>query len=149
MWCVRNSYAGDRRVSEPTTQIDYSTDYPPPPDMPNALCQYTDPEIFFPVSAKEYREGERVHEKELSYAGGYERGKAIKPIEAAKKMCMACDHLVPCRDFAVLNVIPFGIWGATSPRERMMLRSLIYSEVVVEEFYLEVELEVHYGEEAG
>jgi hypothetical protein len=139
-------------MSEGTTQIDYSTDYPPAPDFPNALCQYTDPEIFFPVSAKDYAEGERKHERELSYAGKFERGKAIKPLEAAKAMCRACDHLIPCRDFAVINKVPFGIWGATNPRERMMLRSLIYSEVVVELHVLEVELEFEessYGEETG
>lgn len=132
--------------------IDYNIDYPPAPDMPNALCQFTDPEIFFPVSAKEYAEGERLHEKELSHAGHYQHGKAIKPLEAAKAMCRMCDHLVPCRDFAVLNAIPFGIWGATSPRERMMLRNLVYSEVVVEMHILEVELtyeESSYGEETG
>jgi hypothetical protein len=139
-------------VIEGQPHIDYSTDYPPAPDMPNAACQFTDPEIFFPVSAKEYAEGERIREVELPYAGKMPRGKAIRALDKAKDICRGCDHLIPCRDFAVINAIPFGVWGATSPRERMMLRRLIYSEVVVEMHVLEVEIsfeESSYGEETG
>jgi hypothetical protein len=137
---------------EGQTHIDYSTDYPPAPDFPSAACQYTDPEIFFPISPKEYEEGTRLREVDLPYRSKLPSGKAIKPLEAAKDICRGCVHMIPCRDFAVINAVPFGVWGATSPRERTMLRRLVYSEVVVEMHVLEVEItyeESSYGEETG
>lgn len=107
--------------------VDYSTLYPPPPPMPSALCQYTDPEIFFPISARE-----EVDRYRLS---GPRYGKSVKPLEVAKSICKKCDHLIECRDFAVREAVPFGVWGATTPVERRLLRKLVYVEVSVEVTY--------------
>jgi protein RecA len=41
--------------------------------------------------------------------------------ESAKRICKRCPHLAECFEWA-LNYERFGVWGATSPRERMRIR---------------------------
>lgn len=41
--------------------------------------------------------------------------------EKAKRMCLSCEILLQCRTYAVRYNEPFGIWGATTPRERRAL----------------------------
>lgn len=60
-----------------------------------ALCAETDPDAFFPDS----------HSK-----------------TAAKAVCMACDVRAECLEFALINDIKFGVWGATGPNDRRRLR---------------------------
>lgn len=68
-----------------------------PPNMPGALCAQTDPEAFFPS-----------------------RGGNPRP---AKKTCLACDHLLACREFALsLDESVPGVWGGTTETERRELR---------------------------
>jgi hypothetical protein len=40
----------------------------------------------------------------------------------AKKMCDGCHVLDECREYAMYNGEPFGIWGGTTPRERGFYR---------------------------
>ena len=37
---------------------------------------------------------------------------------AAQKVCADCPVKVPCRDYALANNIPHGVWGGTSERQR-------------------------------
>jgi hypothetical protein len=62
-------------------------------------CQVTDPEIWF-----------ADHES------------AIYEHRVAKKFCESCPVKVPCRDYAIVAVEAFGIWGGTTPRERQAVR---------------------------
>ncbi len=39
----------------------------------------------------------------------------------AKRICEACPVLIPCRRYAVDAQEPHGIWGATTPEERVLL----------------------------
>ena len=61
-----------------------------------ALCAETDPEAFFPE--------------------GGETGRR------AKKICGRCPVAKECLDYALGNDITFGIWGGTSPKERVELQ---------------------------
>lgn len=122
MW---NSYAGDRRVIEGQANIDYNTEYPPPPDFESPNCASTDPEIFFPKSAREIADGEWPREKDTPYRSNRPRGKAIKATDTARAICMDCIHMSPCRSYAVTNQIQFGIWGGTTYRERLTLAKLM------------------------
>lgn len=58
----------------------------------DALCQYTDPEAFFP-----------------------EKGRSTA---AAKRVCTACPVRAACLAFALERRERFGVWGGTSERER-------------------------------
>ena len=40
----------------------------------------------------------------------------------AKRVCESCPVLVPCRRYAVDAQEPHGIWGGTTPEERVELR---------------------------
>ena len=68
-----------------------------PTKFENPLCSEIDTELFFPNNG----------EQEQS--------------ESAKKICKRCPHLAECFEWA-LTYERFGIWGATSPRERMRMR---------------------------
>lgn len=61
----------------------------------HALCAQVEAEAFFPDSH--------------SYS-------------VAKRICGMCDVRFECLQFALLNDIRFGIWGATSPNERDRLQ---------------------------
>lgn len=70
------------------------------PEMPLAMC-IGKAEMFYinlPYNAEE-REKER----------------------RAKQLCFACVHLNECREWAILHE-DYGIWGATTERERAALR---------------------------
>ena len=62
-----------------------------------ALCAQTDPEVQFP-----------------------ERGISAK---SAKRTCAACEVRADCLTYALnLPVVPYGIWGGKSERERRGMR---------------------------
>lgn len=63
------------------------------------LCAQTDPDLFFPESGDE---------------GLRQRN--------AKAVCRACTLRVPCLEYALDEQVAFGIWGATTPRERRDMR---------------------------
>lgn len=71
------------------------------PPFHGAVCSTVDPEIFFPT------------------AGG------MNSVTQAKRICEVCPALNECRTFAINNRIDYGVWGATTPRERRMLRELL------------------------
>ena len=76
------------------------------PDFPNAVCATTEhPDLFFPEH------------------GGGEKARA--DIELAKTICMSCVHRVECAEYAITEHIEFGVWGATTPRERTALRGKV------------------------
>ena len=49
-------------------------------------------------------------------------GPAIDQIEAAKRVCRACEAQEPCLDFALATNQESGVWGGTSEEERRKLR---------------------------
>ncbi len=55
-----------------------------------AACRNTEPDLFFPIGTT---------------------GPAIDQIEAAKRVCMACEALEPCLEFALATNQESGIWG--------------------------------------
>jgi len=63
----------------------------------NPLCSEVGTEIFFPDT------GEQAQ------------------AESAKKICKKCTHMTECLEWAMAYEY-FGVWGATSPRERMRTR---------------------------
>jgi WhiB family transcriptional regulator, redox-sensing transcriptional regulator len=67
----------------------------PEPWTAEALCQETEPELFFP-----------------------ERGGST---QAAKAVCEACDVREECLAYALSRRERFGIWGGLSERERRRL----------------------------
>lgn len=71
------------------------------PPFTGAVCSTVDPEIFFPT------------------AGGF------NSVTLAKRICEVCPALNECRTFAIKHDIKFGVWGATTPRERQTLRELL------------------------
>ena len=70
-----------------------------PPEMPNALCAETDPELFYPAPQ-----------------GG--QGDAA----TAKRLCGRCEERVRCLDWAVATGQEYGIWGGTTGNERKRMR---------------------------
>lgn len=48
-----------------------------------------------------------------------ERGGSSGP---AKDVCAGCPAVGPCLEYALVNVIRFGVWGGTSERERRRIR---------------------------
>ncbi|MCI5825328.1 MAG: WhiB family transcriptional regulator [Arcanobacterium sp.] len=63
------------------------------------LCNKLDPEVFF------HPEGER---------GGPRR----RRIERAKAICAQCPVIAQCREYALDNHEPYGVWGGLSEEER-------------------------------
>lgn len=61
-----------------------------------ALCQQTDPELFFP-----------------------EKGESAVP---AKQVCGRCPVQRDCLDYALANDERFGVWGGTSELDRRRMR---------------------------
>jgi len=68
---------------------------------PEAACQYTDPEAFFP---------------DLGRRGG-----------AGKKVCARCPVVQQCGQWAIATNEPHGLWGGYLPRERLSLRNTMRS----------------------
>ncbi|ADH93028.1 Transcription factor WhiB [Arcanobacterium haemolyticum] len=67
-------------------------------------CNNMDPEFFF------HPEGER---------GGPRR----RRIERAKRICQTCPVIDECREYALVNHEPYGVWGGLSEEERNRLIS--------------------------
>lgn len=89
-------------VIEETITYEEIIPFKPIPVFGSALCAQTDPEMFFP-----------------------EKGQS-SGVRAAKALCRRCDHEVPCREYAINDTtIKYGIWGATTARERGMMRRLL------------------------
>jgi WhiB family transcriptional regulator, redox-sensing transcriptional regulator len=65
------------------------------PWQDRALCQQTDPDVFFP-----------------------DNGGSTMP---AKRVCMTCEVRAECLDYALEHREKFGVWGGLSERERRRL----------------------------
>jgi WhiB family redox-sensing transcriptional regulator len=56
---------------------------------------------------------------ELFYSPDGEKGKERTAREArAKDICKSCEVLMACRDIALTNREPFGVWGGMTEKER-------------------------------
>lgn len=66
------------------------------PNLPGALCQETDPEIFYP-----------------------EQGESP---ELAQRVCRSCPVRDECLEFALEHDERFGVWGGLSARQRHKLQ---------------------------
>lgn len=64
-------------------------------------CRSADPDLFFPVSTS---------------------GRAITQIETARRLCASCLVKRECLDFAMDTMEAEGIWGGTTPDERIRIR---------------------------
>jgi WhiB family transcriptional regulator, redox-sensing transcriptional regulator len=69
----------------------------------NAACRNADPELFFPIGTT---------------------GTALGQIEEAKGICRTCPARIQCLAWALDNGVGEGVWGATTPDERRVIRSL-------------------------
>ena len=67
-----------------------------------AACRSADPELFFPVSGL---------------------GPSVAQIAEAKTVCARCEVRGECLALALATRQTHGIWGGTSPEERMVLRN--------------------------
>jgi WhiB family redox-sensing transcriptional regulator len=70
------------------------------PRWVDALCAEVDPEIFFPI-----------------------KGSAQSQAFKAKSICRKCPIIDKCLSYAVKHTDLDGIWGATTQREREIIRS--------------------------
>jgi len=66
-----------------------------------AICQDTDPELFFPVGST---------------------GLAVDQIATAKGVCMQCPARPDCLDYALDSNQDSGVWGGLSEDERRQIR---------------------------
>lgn len=82
----------------------YLVDLSTTPNWESAVCRQVDPEMFYP-----------------------ERGN-YHVVRKAKKVCGSCPLLLECRNFALREEIPYGIWGGMTHRERRKLLLLIQGE---------------------
>ncbi|HEY1823986.1 MAG TPA: WhiB family transcriptional regulator [Trebonia sp.] len=73
--------------------IEYATDW-----RAAACCLTADPDLFFPVAVGTA---------------------AIKQITQARRVCAGCPVRQQCLDFAMRTREPAGIWGGTTPEERV------------------------------
>jgi WhiB family redox-sensing transcriptional regulator len=56
------------------------------------------------------------------YVPDYERGRARRAREdSAKRICQSCGVMERCRAYALAAAEPYGIWGGTTPSERVFL----------------------------
>ncbi len=59
---------------------------------------------------------------EIFFAGDNERGIKLRRSERrAKRICWSCPVLEACRNYALNEREPYGIWGALTPSERRLL----------------------------
>lgn len=76
-----------------------------------ALCSEVDPELFF------------TQDSDLM------NGKAIYlDVRGAKHLCAKCPLTMMCLTTAVKNEEDFGIWGGSTPRERVHLTTTVARE---------------------
>jgi WhiB family redox-sensing transcriptional regulator len=72
--------------------------------MAQGACQHADPDLFFPIAT----------------------GRAARPqIRAAKAICQGCAVRDPCLSYG-LATRQDGIWGGTTPEERIATRQPTY-----------------------
>ncbi len=69
--------------------------------MSHGACGQADPELFFPAEAV--------------------TGPAARQAEVAKAVCGRCPVRANCLSYA-LEAMPEGIWGGTTPEERLVAR---------------------------
>ncbi len=68
-----------------------------------ATCKSVDPAVF--------------------YSPGEERGRnRLAREQAAKQVCFRCPVIDDCLNFALETGEPHGVWGGTTPTERLALR---------------------------
>lgn len=70
----------------------------PLPDLTDAACARTDPELFFPDGPGESRQ--------------------------AVAVCQACPVVEACRTWALRELPPMGVWGGTTATERARLSAV-------------------------
>ena len=78
----------------------------------HVACRDTDPELFFPIGTK---------------------GNASRQAEQAKRVCRACPAQIQCLAWALDNGVTDGVWGATTPDERRIIRSLSTKTATIKE----------------
>jgi WhiB family redox-sensing transcriptional regulator len=67
-------------------------------EFENALCKYTDPEIFFPTTSNN------------------------GSTKVAINICNSCDHQVKCAAYALIRPDLIGIWGGLTSDQRRKMR---------------------------
>lgn len=77
------------------------TDYAPAGWREAGACASADPDLFFPISAA---------------------GKGAAQVASARRVCAGCRVRRQCLDFAVEAGETEGIWGGTTPEERIRAR---------------------------
>ena len=65
-----------------------------------AVCATSDPEAWFPNTESD-NHGEYMF---------------------AKSLCKTCPLVAPCAEYAIVNVIPHGLWGGLTPTDRQRIR---------------------------
>lgn len=73
--------------------IEYATDW-----RAAGACLTADPDLFFPIAVGTV---------------------ASQEIARAQRICAGCPVKQPCLDFAMRTREPTGIWGGTTPEERI------------------------------
>lgn len=71
----------------------------------NALCKYTDPEIFFPTTTGN-QQAEYINESN----------------QTAIAICNSCTHQVECAAYALVRPNVYGIWGGLTNNDRKRIR---------------------------
>jgi len=66
----------------------------------NPPCQETDPDAFY--------------SEQGDWSG----------IRQAKDLCKGCPVRLECAEYAIAAIEPYGVWGGTTPRERIKIRGL-------------------------
>jgi WhiB family transcriptional regulator, redox-sensing transcriptional regulator len=66
-------------------------------------CRDADPDLFFPIGTT---------------------GAALRQAEEAKRICRSCPVQIHCLAWALDSGVTDGVWGATTPDERRVIRSL-------------------------
>ena len=69
----------------------------------DVACRDADPDLFFPISTT---------------------GAALRQMEEAKRICRGCPVQIQCLAWALASGVTDGVWGATTPDERRVIRSL-------------------------
>jgi WhiB family transcriptional regulator, redox-sensing transcriptional regulator len=67
----------------------------------DAACLHADPDLFFPVGTA---------------------GPALRQVEKARRVCLACPVRVPCLEWALSEGVSSGVWGGTTEEERRAIR---------------------------
>jgi WhiB family transcriptional regulator, redox-sensing transcriptional regulator len=67
----------------------------------NAACLHADPDLFFPIGPA---------------------GPALRQVDQAKRICLACPVRTPCLKWALGQGMLSGVWGGTTEEERRAIR---------------------------